>query len=421
MNLVSLQLHEFMRVECVEMTFPQAGTFTIGAKNGSGKTSILEFLKCAFGGKVPAVPVKIGSKKSLGKLTLDDEGHTVTVEIEVLPDRELRATIRQDGGMPFSSPVVMLKSWVNSFSFDPFALMNLRGREQRDTFLECLGVTFDDLEAQAKDIKDERKLIGRDVTGRERQINLMPQHSDAPAEEVNIFDLSAELNKAMTWNQKCLEAASVADDWAQEVHDLTYKIEDARKTLHDLEEKLAAGIDSKKQAKAYAEKMKPIDIVKIQKAISNADATNAKVRANKARAALVAQFDADRAKTAALGEKLKEIDLAKQDRLKTAKAPVEGLTFTDEAVLFDGLPLSQDSGSGQMIRCVELAAALNPKLKCICVDDAERLLEGRMAELDAWATANGYLILAFRATEGKECMFTLEEGCKAEEAPHADH
>jgi hypothetical protein len=46
---------------------------------------------------------------------------------------------------------------------------------------------------------------------------------------------------------------------------------------------------------------------------------------------------------------------------------------------------------------VQLAAALNPKLRAICIDNAERLLPAKMKELNDWAEAQDYQILAFRA------------------------
>jgi len=125
---------------------------------------------------------------------------------------------------------------------------------------------------------------------------------------------------------------------------------------------------------------------------------------------LEAQFKEDHARFAELGEALKAIDAEKQQRLAKAKAPVDGLEFTDDGVLFNGLPLSQDSGSGQMIRAVELVAALNPELRTIFIDDAERLMLPRLKELGDWAEKNDFQVLCFRASTGGECAFLMVDG-----------
>jgi uncharacterized protein YhaN len=133
MKIAALSIEQFMRVECVSMSFAPNGAITIGGDNGSGKTSVETFIELCFGGKdkCPALPVKIGAKKALGKLTLDDEGHVVTIDVEIGTDRAVKAVVRQDGGRAFDGPMGMLKALVSKFTFRPFDLMKLTGQEQR--------------------------------------------------------------------------------------------------------------------------------------------------------------------------------------------------------------------------------------------------------------------------------------------------
>jgi hypothetical protein len=63
-----------------------------------------------------------------------------------------------------------------------------------------------------------------------------------------------------------------------------------------------------------------------------------------------------------------------------------------------------------MIRSVELAAALNPKLRCIVMDKGEQLLLPKLAELDKWCVEHDYQCLVLRASVGTECAFVMEEG-----------
>ena len=51
MKITKLEMHEFMRIECLELEFAPSGVTAIGAPNGGGKTSIIDFLRAAFGGK----------------------------------------------------------------------------------------------------------------------------------------------------------------------------------------------------------------------------------------------------------------------------------------------------------------------------------------------------------------------------------
>jgi len=185
------------------------------------------------------------------------------------------------------------------------------------------------------------------------------------------------------------------------------RLQDALKAAHV---RLASAKTSLAEVAAVLDKLTPIDTAPLTARLAEVDEVNRKVRANQARAALEAQFKEDHARFAELGDALKAIDGEKQARLAKAKAPVDGLEFTDDGVLFQGLPLSQDSGSGQMIRAVELVAALNPELRTIFIDDAERLMKPRLLELDAWAQAHDYQCIMFRASVGDECEFLMVDG-----------
>jgi energy-coupling factor transporter ATP-binding protein EcfA2 len=413
MKISGLKLEQWMKVEVANMTFKSNGVISIGGENGSGKSSLWAFLLAAFKGKVelPDKPVRNkGAKQALGTITLDGEGRTAFVEVEVGEDRDMKVNVRQKDGPRFKSPATMLKALVNSFSFDPFSIMKLRGREQRDTLLQCLAVNFDDLEEEAEKIKEQRSVVSRDVAGRQRQLDHMEAFPNAPAEETSASALAAELQRATARNANRKEYEKAVEEWTQEGNEAAAEIvrlQDALKAAHV---RLASAKTNLAEVAAVLDKLTPIDTAPLTARLAEVDEVNRKVRANQARAALEIQFKKDHARFAELGEDLKAIDAEKQQRLAKAKAPVDGLEFTDDGVLFNGLPLNQDSGSGQMIRAVELVAALNPELRTIFIDDAERLMLPRLKELDAWAAKNDYQVLCFRASTGGECEFLMVDG-----------
>jgi hypothetical protein len=319
----------------------------------------------------------------------------------------------------------MLRAMVSKFSFDPFALLRLVGQEQRKAMLACLGVSFADLESRADALKEERKAVGRDRAGRERQIASMPEHIGVPVAEETTKSLTDELQKALAHNAKVKSFQDAAKEWDDAVKASASFLADAEAAVVELERRLASARAAVVTAKSdlagneadaenahvAASKLKTIDIAPINARIGAIDATNAKVRANKARAALVVQYQSDHERFVELGEQLLSIEREKQERLNAAKCPVPGLEFRDEGVYYQGLPLSQDMESDQMIRAVQLAAALNPKLRAVFIDNAERLGAEKMAELDAWAEANSYQVFCFRQVADAEgCEFFLTEG-----------
>ena len=419
MKISGLKLEQWMKVEVANMTFKPNGVISIGGENGSGKSSLWAFLLAAFKGKVelPDKPVRNkGAKQALGTITLDGEGRTAFVEVEVGEDRDMKVNVRQKDGPRFKSPATMLKALVNSFSFDPFSIMKLRGREQRDTLLQCLAVNFDDLEEKAEKIKEQRSIVSRDVAGRQRQLDHMEVHAHIPDAEIDVSALVGQVQQAMAHNKKCQDFDGAVKEWEAEVSGEEDAIRRLEAELVGAKARLASARSSLESTRGTAAKLKPVDIASLQAKLAGANETNAKVRANQARANMEAQFKEDHARFAELGEALKAIDAEKQARLAKAKAPVDGLEFTDDGVLFNGLPLSQDSGSGQMIRAVELVAALNPELRTIFIDDAERLMLPRLEELGDWAEKNDFQVLCFRASTGGECEFLMVDGKAVENA-----
>jgi hypothetical protein len=327
----------------------------------------------------------------------------------------------------------MLKALVSRFTFNPFALMTLTGQEQRRVMLECLGVNFDDLEADVERLKEERKIVGRDVHSRERQIAGMPEYAGVPAAEVSTKKVADELSKAEAVlrandgkRAEAKRAAGIVASCEAALADADAAVARAEAEVvraKECRDAQAEVVTEASKARELAESavgaLKDPDTAAIKAKLSTADAVNAKVRANMARAALVAQFQTDHDKYKELGEELEGIEQKKQDRLNAAKCPVKGLEFRDDGVWYEGLPLSQDMESDQMIRSVQLAAALNPKLRTIVLDNGERMLPAKMAELDAWADANDYQIIMFRASGPAEnCAFYLENGrVREDDAP----
>jgi hypothetical protein len=58
--------------------------------------------------------------------------------------------------------------------------------------------------------------------------------------------------------------------------------------------------------------------------------------------------------------------------------PVEGLSFGDGEVLFDGIPLDQASQAEKIRVSVAIAMAANPKLRVLCVRD------GSLLDRESW-------------------------------------
>jgi hypothetical protein len=88
------------------------------------------------------------------------------------------------------------------------------------------------------------------------------------------------------------------------------------------------------------------------------------------------------------------LDHQVEERIRDAHLPLPGLAFDTEgdAVLYQGVPLSQASGAEQLRVGVSLAIAANPKLKVMLIRDGSLLDDNNLALLREMAEQSGHQI-----------------------------
>ena len=137
---------------------------------------------------------------------------------------------------------------------------------------------------------------------------------------------------------------------------------------------------------------------------------NRKVReANQARV-LVAEAEALRKtadeKTAAL-EGIRE---QKSKALAAAKFPIDGLGFDEAGVTFRGVPFAQCSSAERMKVSLSIAAALNPTIRVIRVNDGSLLDSESMAEVERMAAERDMQVWVERVDESGKVGIVIEDG-----------
>ena len=424
-KIIGLKAQNWMRIEAVDIKFTDSGAFVIGGENDQGKSAVLKLVQAILGGRseLPAVPVRVGETKALGELTIGDEEKTVVATLSLTDEGGYKLKVCSANGVPYKRPATMLADMVSAVTFDPLAILDMAPKEQRALFFGLAGLDFDELDGARQGLVDERKTVGRDVTGRKRAIEEMPHFPDAPIAEVTLTTIAKDLEDARANNQRIREATLRTTFIRENIQAATNRILSAQERIAEEEEHIKntrAEIIALRPDLTKAESIAantPCDTESITAALDQNEQVNAEVRTNAARALVQQQFNADHAKYEDLTEAIKEIDAAKKKTLADATFPVDGLEFpADGGVLYKGLPLDQDSGSGQTIRAVEIAAAMNPELRTMLVDGGEQLGAKRLKVLHDWACEHDYQIIMARVSTGPECSIIIEDGAVKEHA-----
>jgi chromosome segregation ATPase len=410
MKIAAIEIRDFKRIKHIEIQ-PDADRvlMLIGGQNAQGKSSILDALTMAFGGQkhAPNKPIRSGTDEAYIRVELDDG---IVIE-RVLTEDKSHIEVRNADGSTFKSPQAMLDKLVGGRFLDPLAFLQLDAKKQRLMILELADTErrIPVLDEKRQRAFEKRTEVGRDLTKAEGELARLPT-----AELGTFFDVAAltaemkemqevqrEGDKIAMGHREC--GSMVAQ--ATTAYSLTLtRLESMRAELIKLEVELDAADQAMNVARDnfhVAEGQLSIAAKKWQEMAPRRaeveSAINASEKANREYYAAKAMADR-RTETEATVQKLSsertdltkvlaEIDRRKSEILASAKLPA-GLTVTDDAMMFNGVPFDQASGAEQFNVALEIAMAASPRLRDIWIRDGALLDDLHLATLSQVARIN---------------------------------
>lgn len=394
-KILSLQTSNVLRLKAVYIE-PQDPVVELVGANASGKTSILRTIEMGIGGKdyIPAVPVHEGADKGETTITLSN-GWTIKRTFQTNGNSYLTLT-SADGGT-FKSPQAMLDS-LGKIAFDPFAFIR-EPKQQAPVLRRMLGLDFTAHDAQHAKLYAERTAVNKRLVEMRGAVSQMPEYKDAPAAEVSSADILAAIEKAQLFNQtgvsldakmtqavnESLAAMREHTQAAAQVKALEDQLATARVRLVAAENAKVTAKQGEDAAVAAVKAFTPMDVTPLKTQLQTVEQTNAKVRANAARAKAVAEGKAKAAESESLTKQLTDLDAKKAQALADAKFPVPGLGFKDDVVTYKGFALTEASTAEQQRVSIAIGAALNEKLRVMLIRDGSLLDDSSMAVLRTMA------------------------------------
>lgn len=410
MKIVELRAENIKRIIAVHVA-PEGACVVVGGRNAQGKTSVLDSILYALGGKsaIPTEPLRRGTSKGEIMLDLGD----IVIERTFTPVGTA-LVVRSHEGALFPSPQAMLDKLYGRLSFDPLAFSRMPAKEQAATLRQVIGLDTQTIDAYRAELYAERTSVNRDLKALEGQLSGMPGHPGTPKEEVSIRDLTAQF-EAATEKQRNADAA--ATHWEL----VTASLNGAARLVESLKEQLAAAETAFNAADVKATEARLAmedaaravpDMAPIRALISEAEGVNAKVRANKLRADTAALVELRRKDSTDLSANIATQDEKRATMLREAAFPVPGLGFSEEGeITLNGLPFDQASGAEQLRTSVAIGIAANPLLKVLLVRDGSALDSEGMALIAEMATAADAQVWVERVSEdGAGVQVMIEDG-----------
>jgi DNA repair exonuclease SbcCD ATPase subunit len=195
--------------------------------------------------------------------------------------------------------------------------------------------------------------------------------------------------KAKSQKESAIQKDSIA---ASNIKSITANIETAKADITTAEAALKLLHEKREALKKEHSAIEVPDTEALQVELANVDSKNKAFRTKQEKSKLKTELDATKAKSEKLSADIDKLDEEKQSRIASAKFPVEGLTFGDGFVSYNGLPLEQASDAEKLRVSMAMAMAMNPKLRILRIRDGSLLDSASMKIVEGMAKDRDYQI-----------------------------
>ncbi len=455
LRVVSLVAQNMLRLSAININWDKdQSVLTLGGANGAGKSSAVNCVAMALGGMAlcPEEPIKRGESHGFVELDLGDlrirrdftrsEIHEANCASspdetgkEPAPcnckvtygDVKSRLVVRNAEGITQGTPQAILDKLIGRMTFDPMAFVNEDSKPQEEILRRIVNLDVSEHELNRKTAFERRAVFNRQHRDAVAAIEAMPKYPDAPKEEIAMSEITDALQRASALQVTASNAERQATVAEQAVVDAQRSVTSAGYAVTRLEKELAEARANVEAAQASVVNLTAIataastaadtakaavpDVSVLTQQLNDADATNGKVRANRAVwtaaeniKALVKQIDEQTAI-------ITNAETAKRAALDAAKFPVPGLSVNDHGVTFNDLPFKQASTAEQIRVSVAIGFALHPKLKLLLVKNGNALDDDSLKLVAAEAAAaGGQILMEYVTKDASDVSVFIEDG-----------
>jgi len=395
-RVLRLLVENYKRLKAVDVT-PGRNVVRVSGRNAQGKSSLLDSIAAVLGGKkqMASEPVRKGADGSEILCVLGDEKPELLVKRVIRPGGKTELEITAAGGFKAPTPQAILDSLCNAVAFDPLAFLQMNEAQQTEMLRALVGLDFSELDAKRSSLYQERTIVNREVKAKTIAAAGMQVPDDTPTEEVSVEDLMAEIRRRQEHNrrnqterdrlqllsrdQQEAQRAVVAAEAA--VRDAEARLGILKSALEDAQINLQGVSATYHAQQATVAVLEDQDTMEVQRQVLDAQRLNAAVTRRRQRDQLIEAARAMEAEAARISAEIEAIDAEKESKLASVSWPIQGLSFGDGGVTYQGVPLSQASSAEALTVSFAMAAALHPKLKIALIRNASLLDEDQMAKL----------------------------------------
>lgn len=415
MKIIRLQAANLKNLRAIDITpEPDSSVVDLSGPNGAGKSSTLDAIQWVMSGEKGAIlrPIRDGEERAEVTVELGDGTTTeLIVTRSVKEGQRATLTVESADGARFPSPQHLLEGISGALTFDPEEFSRMTARAQLEQLKELvkLDVDIDQLDRLNAHDYSMRTEINRQAKSVAERVHTLANRVgslDLPEKEIDIDGLLGQMEGASKFNVDIeREEQSRAVRRSSALYNLSVAItkrEQAAMLLREADEIEHDANADIAEINALPILAAPRETGALRTQIEEARTVNDRIRIRSEWLVAKASREELERESDALTEKMETRTRQKIDAISNAKMPVEGLSFGDGMVLFNGVPLSQASAGQKIVVALEIAMAANPKVRVILIRNASLLDETSLRLVAERAAARGYQVWQeFVDTSGK--------------------
>lgn len=410
MRIVELRAENIKRLKAVRIR-PDRSLIQVTGKNGQGKSSLLDAIEYALGGKGthPERPIRAGESHAEIVVELDD----LVVKRTWNAKGNTYLAVESKDGAAYGSPQAVLDKLVGDLTFDPLAFSRMPPKDQVATLKRVAGLDtlFAGLDDKRRKLYEDRTHLGRTKKDLDGQLAGMPSvEGDVPDQLVGVHELSAKLSAAHADAGKNAKVRAAQSEAVQQVKSRETLCERLRRDLETAEEEEREAVRRADELTEAARTLLDPDVELIEKQMSDAEQVNELVRRRQARLDVAEKLGDVTANYSLKSQAIEEIDQQKLKALQNANLPVDGLTIDEECVRIGEFAFADTSSSEQLRVSVALGIAANPKLRVMLSRDGSLLDNESLALLATLAEEHDMQVFLERVSDGEPVGVVIEDG-----------
>jgi energy-coupling factor transporter ATP-binding protein EcfA2 len=387
MKILKLRAENIKRLKAIEINTDNANFVEITGKNAQGKSSIMDSIAYALGGKklIPERPIRDGEFEASIQVDVGD----FIIDRRFVGEKSTIKVISKDG-FTRNSPQSFLDDLIGTLSFDPLEFTQFDNKKRVEMFKKLAGVDTDELDCEYQEYYNLRTDAGKILKRAEASFDELKQY-DKEIDVPNIKELQDLRDKSLASKTTIARLDDEKNRFLEKITALQLELDETHEQYK---------LVSKKLKVAESEEIHDID--DIDKQINDIQSLMLQQQKHNEYKTAKKHLDDARKDHEAHELKLNEIIKIKRKLIESAKLAVDGLTLRDNDLYYNDIPFEQLSQAEKLKVSMAMAIAESPKLKVVRIMDGSLLDSNSMQVLRDIATEHDFQVWIETVSNNKD-------------------